>query len=62
MTETEKRGKHIDTIGMEDANKRELETLEEEIKVLKGQLQSVEYSSNLEREAFKREIGQVIAK
>ncbi len=53
MTETEKRGKTIDTIGIDDRMAGELK---EEIKVLNGQLRSVEYSSNLEREAFKREL------
>ncbi|MCK5772671.1 MAG: proteasome-activating nucleotidase [Thermoplasmata archaeon] len=56
MTETEKRGKVIDPIGIDDRRAIELGGLEEEIKVLKGQLRSVEYSSNLEREAFKREL------
>ena len=56
MTETEKRGNTIDTIGIDDHRAIELGGMEEDIKVLKGQLRSVEYSSNLEREAFKREL------
>ncbi|MFO8050913.1 MAG: proteasome-activating nucleotidase [Thermoplasmatota archaeon] len=34
----------------------ELESLREEIKILKGQLRSNEYTTNLEREAYKREL------
>ncbi|MBN1539946.1 MAG: AAA family ATPase, partial [Candidatus Thermoplasmatota archaeon] len=34
----------------------ELNSLNEEIKILKGQLRSIEYTTNLEREAYKREL------
>ncbi|MGA1872196.1 MAG: proteasome-activating nucleotidase [Thermoplasmatota archaeon] len=34
----------------------EIDSLREEIKILKGQLRSLEYTSNLEREAYKREL------
>jgi ATP-dependent 26S proteasome regulatory subunit len=34
----------------------EIDSLREEIKILKGQLRSMEYTSNLEREAYKREL------
>ncbi len=34
----------------------EIDSLREEIKILKGQLRSMEYTTNLEREAYKREL------
>ncbi len=35
---------------------QELDSLREEIKILKGQIRSMEYTGNLEREAYKREL------
>jgi proteasome regulatory subunit len=54
-TENEEQGRpHIkeDEHVLED----EIESLREELKVLKGQVRSMEYTSNLEREAYKREL------
>ncbi|HHD16516.1 MAG TPA: hypothetical protein ENK47_07385, partial [Euryarchaeota archaeon] len=42
-----------------DALEQELESLREDIKILKGQIRSMEYTSNLEREAYKRELSSV---
>jgi proteasome regulatory subunit len=39
-----------------DVLKNEVESLTEELKILKGQIRSMEYTANLEREAYKREL------
>ncbi len=40
----------------EDVIELELDSLREELKILKGQIRSMEYTGNLEREAYKREL------
>jgi len=42
--------------GTEMDLRTEIDSLREEIKILKGQLRSMEYTTNLEREAYKREL------
>ncbi|MGA1821066.1 MAG: proteasome-activating nucleotidase [Thermoplasmatota archaeon] len=57
MSETEDVIKKI-TIGSSEDNslRKEIESLEEEIKILLNQKKSLEYTFNLEREAYKREL------
>lgn len=57
MSETEDVIKKI-SIGSSEENslRKEVESLEEEIKILQNQKKSLEYTFNLEREAYKREL------
>jgi len=58
MTETEEKLKETEPImkGSSELDLEELHSLKEELKIIQGQMRSLEYTSNLEREAFKREL------
>ncbi len=57
MSSTENESKSISSISEDEhVLKDEIENLREELKILKGQVRSMEYTSNLEREAYKREL------
>ena len=58
MTETEEKLKETEPImkGSSELDQEELHSLKEELKIIQGQMRSLEYTSNLEREAFKREL------
>ncbi len=59
MSSTKDGKKVIETVSSESSEldlRMEIDSLREEIKILKGQIRSMEYTSNLEREAYKREL------
>ena len=58
MTETEEAVKDLplEKDALEDSSRRDTEALEEEMEILRHQKKSLEYTFNLEREAYKREL------
>jgi proteasome regulatory subunit len=59
MSSTKNGKKVIETVVSDSKEldlRMEIDSLQEEIKILKGQIRSMEYTSNLEREAYKREL------
>lgn len=58
MSSTEDKERTITDISKESMKdlQSEVDSLREEIKILKGQIRSMEYTTNLEREAYKREL------
>ena len=57
MSSTKDGKKVIETVSSESSEldlRMEIDSLQEEIKILKGQIRSMEYTSNLEREAYKK--------
>ncbi len=56
MSTTDQEKNSQSTVKDEDVLNSEVKSLTEELKILKGQIRSMEYTSNLEREAYKREL------
>lgn len=56
MSSTDHEEKSSTTLKEKDVLDGEVKSLTEELKILKGQIRSMEYTSNLEREAYKREL------